>query len=91
MSDGAEPGSKSFTAKDSKDAEEEESFTAKEIIIRTRATPEGREGTAPRVAYRNAPGHTAAEIKSFLLGIRMLTACPDSTLGAVLGGLRVGF
>jgi hypothetical protein len=54
----------SFTAKDTKDAEEEKSFTAKEIIINTRAKPEGREGTAPRVAYRNAPGHADAEIKS---------------------------
>jgi ribosomal 30S subunit maturation factor RimM len=47
-----------------KDAEEEKSFTAKEIIIRSTARPEGREGTTPRVAYRNAPGHAAAEIKS---------------------------
>jgi hypothetical protein len=42
----------SFTAKDTKDAEEEKSFTAKEIIIRSTARPEGREGTAPRVAYK---------------------------------------
>jgi hypothetical protein len=58
----------SFTAKDTKDAEEEKSFTAKEIIIRSTARPEGREGTAPRVAYRNAPGHAAAGIKSFSAG-----------------------
>jgi hypothetical protein len=40
---------KSFTAKDAK---EEKSFTAKKPTIRTRSKPEGREGTAPRVAYR---------------------------------------
>ena len=43
---------KSFTAKDAEDAKEEKSFTAKEIIVRTRSKPEGREGAAPRVAYR---------------------------------------
>jgi len=43
---------KSLTAKLAKAAKEEESFTAKEIIIRTSARPEGREGTAPKVAYR---------------------------------------
>jgi hypothetical protein len=42
----------SLTAEDAEDAKEGKSFTAKEIIIRTRAKPEGREGTAPRVAYR---------------------------------------
>jgi hypothetical protein len=30
MTDGKEPGTRSFTAKDAKDAEEEESFTAKD-------------------------------------------------------------
>jgi len=43
---------KSFTAEDAKGAKEEKSFTAKEIIIRSKAKPEGREGTAPRVAYK---------------------------------------
>jgi hypothetical protein len=43
---------RSLTAKDTKDATEGKSFTAKEIIIRTRSKPEGREGTAPKVAYR---------------------------------------
>jgi hypothetical protein len=43
---------KSLTAKLAKAAKEEKSFTAKEIIIRTSARPEGREGTAPKVAYR---------------------------------------
>jgi hypothetical protein len=43
---------KSFTAKDAEDAKEEKSFTAKKPTIRTRSKPEGREGTAPRVAYR---------------------------------------
>jgi hypothetical protein len=33
-------------------AKEKKSFTAKELIIRSKATPEAREGTAPRVAYR---------------------------------------
>jgi hypothetical protein len=31
---------------------EEKSLTAKETIIKARAKPEGREGTPPRVAYR---------------------------------------
>jgi hypothetical protein len=43
---------KSFTAKDTKDAKEKKNFTAKEVVIRTKAIPEGREGTAPKVAYR---------------------------------------
>jgi len=43
---------RSLTAKDTKDAKEEKSLTAKNSIIRTRAKPEGREGTAPKVAYR---------------------------------------
>jgi hypothetical protein len=43
---------RSLTAKAAKDAKEKNSFTAKEIIIRTKAKPEGREGTAPRVAYK---------------------------------------
>jgi hypothetical protein len=43
---------KSLTAKDAKAAEENKSFTAKGKIIRTKAKPEGREGTAPRVAYK---------------------------------------
>jgi hypothetical protein len=42
---------RSLTAKDTKDAKEEKSFTAKNTIIRTRSKPEGREGTAPKVAY----------------------------------------
>jgi hypothetical protein len=42
---------KSFTAKNAEDAEEEKSFTAKKTIVRTGSRPEGREGTAPRVAY----------------------------------------
>jgi len=55
----------SFTAKDAKDAEEDESFTAKEIIIRTRTRPEGRQGTAPRVAYNQRIWSYYA-LKSFL-------------------------
>jgi len=57
---------KSFTAKLAKSAKEEQSltaenanprrkaksFTAKKTIIRSRAKPEGREGTAPKMAYR---------------------------------------
>jgi len=43
---------RSLTAKDTKDAKEEKSFTAKGTIIRTRSRPEGRGGTAPKVAYR---------------------------------------
>jgi len=52
------PGPQSITAKDArtaketKDAKEEKSFTAKGTVIRTRSKPEGREGTAPKVAYR---------------------------------------
>jgi hypothetical protein len=46
----------SLTAKDPKDAEENNSFTAKEIIIRSTARPEGREGTAPRAAYKERLG-----------------------------------
>jgi hypothetical protein len=42
---------RSLTAKEAEDAKENKSFTAKEIIIRSRAKPEGREGTAPKVAY----------------------------------------
>jgi hypothetical protein len=45
-------------------AKEKKSFTAKEIIVGTKAGPEGREGTAPKVAYGNASGSTAAEIKN---------------------------
>jgi len=48
--------SKSFTAKDAKVAEEQKCLTAKETIIRSKAEPEGREGTAPRVAYKSASG-----------------------------------
>jgi hypothetical protein len=79
----------SFTAKDTKDAEEEESFTAKEIIINARAKSEGREGTAPRVAYRNALGHIAVEIKSFSRGFvfRRIQIPP---LAQFLGALRIG-
>jgi hypothetical protein len=40
---------KNLTAKGAKDAEEKKSFTAKEIEIRSTATPEGREGDAPSV------------------------------------------
>jgi hypothetical protein len=43
---------KSLTAKLAKAAKVERSCTAKELIIRTSARPEGREGTAPKVAYR---------------------------------------
>jgi len=47
---------KSLTAKDTKGAKEKKSITAKEIIIRTEAKSEGREGTAPRVAYKKRIG-----------------------------------
>jgi len=43
---------KCLTAKDAGDAKEKKSFTAKEIIISSRPKPEGREGTAPKMAYR---------------------------------------
>jgi len=40
----------SFTAKVAKNAKENNSLTAKEIIIRSAEKSEGRKGTAPRVA-----------------------------------------
>jgi hypothetical protein len=43
---------KSLTAKLAKAAKEEKRFTAKGTIIKTKSKPEGREGTAPKVAYR---------------------------------------
>jgi len=49
---GAKTAKKSLDTKDTKDTKEEKSLTAKRTIIGTRARPEGREGTAPRVAYR---------------------------------------
>ena len=42
----------SFTAKVAMAAKENKSFNAKEMIIGSKAKPEGREETAPRVAYR---------------------------------------
>ena len=51
---------RSLTAKEAEDAKENKSFTAKEIIIRSRASPGGREGTAPRVAYSRNPGHPSS-------------------------------
>jgi hypothetical protein len=43
---------RSLTAKLAKAAKEKKSFNAKEIIISSTARPKGREGTAPKVAYR---------------------------------------
>jgi hypothetical protein len=45
-------GKEKLYRQDAKGAKENKSFTAKGIIIRSKATPEGREETALRVAYR---------------------------------------
>jgi hypothetical protein len=39
---------------------EKKSFTAKDRAIKSTAKPEGREGTAPRVAYEEAAGNVGA-------------------------------
>jgi hypothetical protein len=67
---------KSFTAKDAKAAEENKSLTAKEIIIRTKAKSEGREGTAPRVAYNKRFWSYYRRAQEFFLESRIPTAPP---------------